>query len=414
MAAGTQNYSYTAIDGGGAKKSGVIEAASQDAAIAQLAAEGRFVVEIKAGGSKAAASGNSAAGGLFGPRRVAPSKQELSLFSRRMADLATAGLPLDRVIQVIIEQTENILLREVAEEALNDVRSGTPVSHALARHPKYFPEIYTQTLRAGEASGQFGEVASRLADFQETEVMRRSQIVGALTYPAVLAGVALSVVVFLVTFVMPKLTALFKDMHADLPASTKILLAMTDFVQNNWIVCIIVIVGTIVGSRLYFATPGGAYQRDRFMLHAPVIGPVIMKSTISRFARVLGTLVFGGVSILEALEIAGLSAGNRVFQVSAREVEREVRAGRPIAEAMRDAGAFPPVLTHMVAIGEETGDLPTMLSRVSSSLDFEVDTGMRRLVALAEPIIVLAMGSFVGFVVLSVLLPIFETQNNIK
>ena len=150
------------------------------------------------------------------------------------------------------------------------------------------------------------------------------------------------------------------------------------------------------------------------MLHAPVVGPVIMKATISRFARVLGTLVFGGVSILEALEIAGLSAGNRVFHRSAKEVEREVRAGRPIAEAMRDAGAFPPVLTHMVAVGEETGDLPKMLSRVSDSLDFEVDTGMRRLVALVEPIIVLTMGSFVGFVVLSVLLPIFQAQDLVK
>jgi type II secretory pathway component PulF len=174
------------------------------------------------------------------------------------------------------------------------------------------------------------------------------------------------------------------------------------------------IVGIVVLSQWYLRTPGGSYQRDKFLLHAPVIGPVVQKATVSRFARVLGTLVFGGVPILEALEIAGLSAGNRVFHVSAREVEKEVRAGRPIAEAMRDAGAFPPVLTHMVAIGEETGDLPKMLGRVSDSLDFEVDTGMRRLVSLVEPIIVLTMGAFVGFVVLSVLLPIFEAQNTVK
>jgi type II secretory pathway component PulF len=141
---------------------------------------------------------------------------------------------------------------------------------------------------------------------------------------------------------------------------------------------------------------------------------VITKATISRFARVLGTLVYGGVPILEALEIAGLSAGNRVFQRSAQEVEGEVRAGRPIAEAMRDTGSFPPVLTHMVAIGEETGDLPRMLERVSRSLDFEVDTGMRRLVSLVEPVIVLSMGAFVGFVVLSVLLPIFQAQQVVK
>jgi type II secretory pathway component PulF len=154
--------------------------------------------------------------------------------------------------------------------------------------------------------------------------------------------------------------------------------------------------------------------RDRLLLRAPLIGPVVTKATISRFARVLGTLVYGGVSILEALEIAGLSAGNRVFYKNALVVEEEVRAGRPIAEAMADTGAFPPVLTHMVAIGEETGDLPTMLGRVSDSLDFEVDTGMRRLVSLVEPAIVLGMGTFVGFVVLSVLLPIFQAQELIK
>jgi type II secretory pathway component PulF len=145
-----------------------------------------------------------------------------------------------------------------------------------------------------------------------------------------------------------------------------------------------------------------------------VLGPVITKGTVSRFSRVLGTLVHGGVPILEALEIAGLSASNRVFQRSAHAVEEEVRAGRPIAEAMRDAGAFPPVLTHMVAVGEETGELSKMLGRVSDSLDFEVDTGVRRLVALVEPIIVLTLGTFVGFVVLSVLLPIFEAQNLVK
>lgn len=411
-----QVYTYSAVDGAGVKRTGVVEAQSTEAAIAQLAAEGRFVVEIRLGGSAKSGGGESSGGqggGLLG-RKSPPSRQELALFSRRMADLAIAGLPLDRVLQVIIEQTENPVLQDVARESLNDVRGGTPVSHALAKFPKYFPEIYTQTLRAGEASGQFGEVAGRLAEFQEREVARRSEITSALVYPAVLASTALGVVIFLLTFVMPKLTSLFANMGGDLPGATKILLFITNALTSNWIASVGTVVGVIVGTRLYLATEAGAYQRDRFLLHAPIVGPVIMKATISRFARVLGTLVFGGVPILEALQIAGLSAGNRVFLRSAKEVETEVRAGRPIAEAMRDTGSFPPVLTHMVAVGEETGDLPKMLGRVSDSLDFEVDTGMRRLVALVEPIIVLSMGSFVGFVVLSVLLPIFQAQDLVK
>lgn len=400
-------WAYTAIDAAGARKTGVIEAANREAALARLDAEGRFVLELKEGASvKAVAT-------MTGSRRM-PGKQDLALFTRRLADLSGAGLPLDRVLQVVSEQSESVMLREVAEETLNDVRAGSPVSQALAKHPKLFPEVFTQTLRAGEASGQFAEVAGRLADFQEKEVARRSQIVGALVYPAILAGTAVFVVLFLLLFVVPKLSGIFKDLGDKLPLSTKVLLSSTDFITQNWILVLGSIIGLTVGVRLWLATEAGAYARDRFLLKAPMIGPVVTKATISRFARVLGTLVYGGVNILEALEIAGLSAGNKVFQKSAEEVSEEVRAGRPIAEAMRDTAAFPPVLTHMVAIGEETGDLPKMLGRVSDSLDFEVDTGMRKLVSLVEPVIVLGMGTFVAFVVLSVMLPIFQAQETIK
>jgi len=403
-----QTFAYTALDAAGVRRTGVVEAESRDAAVSRLASEGRFVLEIKAGAAKA--NDTSAAAGS----RRAPSRQDLALFSRRMADLSAAGLPLDRVLQVVAEQSENAQLSHVAEATLLDVRGGMPVSQALARHPRLFNEVYTQTLRAGEASGQFAEVAGRLADFQEMEVARRSQVVSALTYPAILTFVAVSVVAFLLSFVVPRLSAVFKDMGGELPFTTRLLLDSTDFLTKNGLFVGGGLVGGIVALRAWFATESGALARDRFFLRAPAVGPVVRKATVSRFARVLATLVYGGVPILEALEIAGLSAGNRVFRKSAVQVQDDVRAGRPIADAMREAGAFPPVLTHMVAIGEETGDLPKMLGRVADSLDFEVDTGMRRLVALVEPVIVLSMAGFVGFVVLSVVLPIFQAQNLVK
>ena len=318
------------------------------------------------------------------------------------------------MLHVVAEQSESATLKRICEEALTDVRSGTPVSQALAKHPKYFNSVFTQTLRAGEASGQFGEVATRLADYQELEVTRKGQIVSAMVYPTLLATTALGVIIFLITFVLPRMAGVFKDMGNDLPLTTKMLLATSDFVIKNWIVLIVAIVGIVGGLKVWFATESGAIARDRFLLSAPIVGPVIRKATVSRFARVLGTLVYGGVPILEALQIAGMSANNRVFLRSAEIVQEEVRTGRPIAEAMRDAGGFPPVLTHMVAVGEETGDVPKMLGRVADSLDFEVDTGMRRLVSLVEPIIVLTMGTVVGFVVLSVLLPIYQAQNLVK
>jgi type II secretory pathway component PulF len=400
-------FNYTALDSSGAKRTGVVEAETREAAIARLATEGRFVTDIaQAGSSGKRHSGHDIHG------KVAA--QDMAVFTRRLADLARAGLPLDRVLHVVGEQSESPVLQAVCAQALEDVRGGLPVSQALAKHPRLFAEVYTQTLRAGEASGQFGEVAARLADLQEKEVSRRSQIVSALVYPAILSMTALAVITFLMTFVIPKLSGVFKDLGGDLPAPTRILIAVAVFIVENWVVVISSIVAVVVGLRVWLGTPGGAFARDKALLNLPVVGPVITKATVSRFARVLGTLVYGGVPILEAIDISGLAAGNRLFAVSAKQVESDVREGRPIAEAMADAGAFPPVLTHMVAIGEETGDLPLMLSRVSDSLDFEVDTGMRRLVALVEPVIVLSMGVFVGYVVVSVLLPIFQAQALVK
>ena len=403
-------FAYTALEPSGKKKTGYVDAASKDAAVAVISAEGRFVVDIR---EQAVQQGTSSTKDL-GKRKGKASKSDLALFSRRLSDLALAGLPLDRVLHVVAEQSESQMLDDVAEQALEEVRGGKPISEALAMHPKLFPPIFCQTLKAGEASGQFGEVAQRLADFQEREVARKSQVVSALIYPAILATTAVGVVIFLMSFVVPKLSGVFHDLGNDLPGSTKLLLAMSNFFQTQYTMIIIGIIAVIIAYRAWSATPAGAYQRDALFLKAPILGPVILKATVSRFARVLGTLLYGGVPILEALELSGLAAGNLLFKKSAEHVLNDVREGRPIAESMRDAGAFPPVLTHMVAIGEETGELPKMLGRVSDSLDFEVDNGMRRLTAMVEPIIVLAMGVIVGFVVLSVLLPIFSAENLVK
>lgn len=400
------SFSYVALEPSGKRKSGIIDAADKDAAIAAVLADGKYVVEIKE--QKASAPAASS----FGRRKI--TRSDLALFTRRMADLAAAGLPLDRVLQVVAEQSESPQLAEISLQALEDVRGGLPVSQALAKFPKQFPPVYTETLKAGEASGQFPEVASRLAEFQEKEVTRRSQVTAALVYPGVLAFMALFVIVFMLTFVVPRLSGVFKDLGSDLPVTTQILLASTSFLTNNYVAILIGLGVAIVLYRGWVATEAGSLARDRFLLRIPVVGKLLTKAVISRYARVLGTLVFGGVPILESLQLAGLAAGNKVFLKTSEGVVDDVRDGRPIHDAMRDSGAFPPVLTHMVAIGEETGDLPKMLGRVSDSLDFEVDNGMRRAVSLVEPLIVVFMGVFVAFVVLSVMLPIYEAQNAIK
>ena len=404
-------FSYTILEPSGKKVQGFFDAASEEAARASLSTDGRYLLEIKSQTSKQ----------TFGSEHTQekkakgnPSKSDLALFTRRLADLAEAGLPLDRVLQVVSEQTENEILTNISIEVLDEVKAGSPVSAALAKHPKFFPEVFTSTLRSGEATGQFGEVAQRLADFQEKEVVRRGKVVSALTYPAILTFVAIAVIIGLLTFVVPALSGTFKELGTNLPISTVILLAVTDFLTKQWYIAVGILVALIVGYRIWIATENGLVTRDALLLKLPIIGKIALRSTVSRFARVLGTLIYGGVPILDALDLAGLAAGNRLFRQSARTVEADVREGRPIAEAMRDTGVFPPVLTHMVAVGEETGDLPKMLARVADSLDFEVDTALTRVTSLVEPIILVVMGVFVGFIVLSIALPIFEAQNLVK
>ncbi|MCE2766464.1 MAG: type II secretion system F family protein [Fimbriimonadaceae bacterium] len=371
-------FAYTVLEPNGQRKSGFLDANTKEAAVQQLTGSGSYLIEIS---ERAAREGFGSRDNQEKKKGGKPAKADVALFTRRLADLADAGLPLDRVLQVVAEQSENQQLTDLAEEALEDVRAGSSVSAALAKHPKVFTPIFTSTLEAGEQSGQFSEVAGRLAEFQEKEVARKSQIVSALIYPSILLFTAVGVVVFILAFVIPKLSTTFAAQGDKLPGSTKLLLAISDFISNQWMLIIGGIVGTVVGLKLYFSTENGAYFRDGLLMRIPVIGKIVTKSTVQR---------------------------------SADEVKLNVREGVPIAQAMRDARAFPPVLTHMVAVGEETGDLPRMLNRVSDSLDFEVDNGLRRATALVEPVIVLVMGGFVAFVVLSVLLPIFNAQDVVK
>ncbi len=399
------SFSYVAYEDSGRKLTGFVDAADSDAAIATMAARGVHVLDIK---EQAGQSTPSVA------RKAKVSRSDLALYTRRLADLASAGLPLDRALQVAGEQSENATLTSVTEEAIRDVRAGIPISEALAKYPKLFPTVFTMTLRAGEASGQFPEVAGRLAEFQQMEVRRRSQLAAAMVYPCILFCSAIVVVAFLILFIVPRLSDVFRDLGNDLPLTTKWLLGFSNFMVHNGLWVLAGIVAAFYSYRAWSSTEQGSLARDKWLLNAPMVGKVVSKSVVSRYARVLGTLVYGGVPILEALRIAGAASGNRVFEANTQRVQNEVREGRRIAEAMKDTGAFSSILVQMVSVGEETGDLPRMLGRVSETLDFEVDNGMQKLTAIVEPAIVLTMGVFVGFVVLSILLPVYQAQGLVK
>jgi type II secretory pathway component PulF len=339
---------------------------------------------------------------------------QILLFTRELADLIDAGLPIDRALSVLVEQTDNDALREMLKVMRNDIRSGEPLSDALRKFPKEFPDLYANMIRAGEVSGQLPEVMTRLADFMEKEAVRKSQVMAALTYPMVLISVAIGAVIFLLVFVIPRLRQVFTELGSNLPAPTKILLGLSSGFANYWYLIIGGIAGVVFLFRMWVSTPAGVRTWDGVRLHAPLFGKLTHKLVMARFVRTLGTLLAGGVPILTAMEICGTAVGNAVTSAAVEDAKNRVKQGETLATALDETHQFLPLVVHMTAVGEETGRLPNMLVRTSDTLDFEVDNTMRRLTSLVEPLVVLLMGGFVGFVVLSILLPIFAANSLVK
>jgi type II secretory pathway component PulF len=330
------------------------------------------------------------------------------VLTRQLADMAAARLPIFRSLSVLIDQADRAALRELVEALRRDVQEGLPLSEALRKHPRQFQDLYVNMVQAGETSGHLDAVLMRLAEFLEKGLRRRSQVLSALMYPAVLVTVAVAVVAFIVGYLIPKLSLLFAEMEQTLPLITRVLLTIANVIGSAWWAIAVVVVVAVVGMRWYVRTERGREAVDLLLLRAPLLGPVWHKMAVSRLARTLGTMLDGGVPILVSLEISGNAVGNRILRRGAEAVREEVREGTRLGAALEHAGVFPPLLVHMTAVGEETGQLPEMMLRVAESLDFEVDSVLGRLTTLLEPFIIIVMGVIVGFIVLAVLLPIFQ------
>ncbi len=336
------------------------------------------------------------------------------LFTRELADLIDAGLPIDRALTVLIEQNDNDALVSMIQGIQGDVRAGNPLSEALRAFPREFPPLYANMIHAGEVSGQLADVMMRLADFLEKEHVRRSQIIAALTYPMVLIGVAVLAVTFLLWFVIPRLEGVFEELGTGLPLPTQILLSSSAFMGKYWWAIVLGMVGGFYAFKAWIATGPGRRTWDGFKLTVPLFGGLTHKVVMARYVRTLGTLLGGGVPILDSMEISSTAVGNSVTGDHVLESRDAVRQGETLSSSMSKTGGFVPLVIHMSAVGEETGRLPGMLVRTADTLDFEVDNTMRRLTSLVEPLVVLFMGGFVGFVVLSILLPIFEANTVVK
>jgi type II secretory pathway component PulF len=333
---------------------------------------------------------------------------DVSILTRQLANLIGGGVPMMSAFAALTGHTENERLRTVLEQMQDEVRGGKSLWEALGEHPDVFPTLYVNMVKAGEASGQLSSVLAWLADYQEKEQARRMQIRGALVYPLVLLSAGLLAIVILITVVVPKFTGMYSEFGQALPAPTVLLLAISGFLAH-WGWAILVGVALLVaGVRRYEKTPSGTLRIDALRLRLPLLGKLTMKSAMSRFARTTTTLMQGGVPLLEALSVVRDVLGNEVLAQATDHAREGMREGERFGERLHATGQFPPLLTHMIGIGEETGDLRNMLNTVANTYDIEVDATLRALVSLLEPIIIVGIGSVMAFVIIAMLLPIFQ------
>ncbi|WP_456433994.1 type II secretion system F family protein [Thermosulfuriphilus sp.] len=333
--------------------------------------------------------------------------KELVVFTRQLATMINAGLPLVQALEALAQQQENKTFKEIIQTIKADVEGGQSLTEALKKH-KCFDNLYTNMVQAGEMGGNLDEVLMRLATYMEKALRLKKKIKGALTYPAIVVSISVIVVTIILLFVIPVFEKMFSDFGKALPLPTQIVIAMSNFVKN-YILAIIggIILGVIIFKR-YYATERGRRQIDALILRLPVFGPLIRKVAVAKFARTLGTLINSGVSIIEALKVAAATAGNKVVEEAILKVRANITEGRSIAEPLEESGIFPHMVVQMVSVGESTGALDTMLNKVAEFFEEEVDATVEALTSMIEPFMIVFLGGTIGGIIVAMYLPIFQ------
>ena len=341
--------------------------------------------------------------------------KDLSRFTRQFSAMNQAGLPLIQCLDILSEQTENKNLAVRIRKISQDIQGGGTLAESMEKHKPVFSELYCQMVRAGEAGGILDTILQRLADYQEAAEALRRKVKGALTYPVMVAIIAAIAVVALMTLVVPVFANMFKDMGGSLPAPTKMVMDVSDFLKANiWWMAILVI-GTVVGVRQAINTnPKARFAWDGLMLKLPLFGDLQRKSAVARFCRTLGTLLSSGVPIIDALTVTAKTSGNVVLEASIYKTVEAISGGQSIADPLRATGVFPPMVIQMIAVGERTGGLSDMLTRVSDFYDTEVEAAVEALTSMLEPLVIVVLGGVIGAVMIAMYLPMFEMAGSIK
>jgi type IV pilus assembly protein PilC len=402
------SFAFKAVDLAGIPAKGEIEASDKKTVASQLRSKGLIVIDIEE--LKPASAGDI----LARFRRV--KADDLVIGTRQLSTMVSSGMSLLRALYVIEEQTENDLLCETWAEVRKDVEAGLAFSDALAKHPDVFNQLYVAMVAAGETGGILESTLQRIADQLEKDAALRRMIKAAMVYPILIAGFAFTVLIALVAFLVPVFEKIFKDFGGELPAITKFTVFLSHMLTGRWYLMIAIVAAVVYAFRTWKKSERGRVQWDKLKLRFPMkIGDIVQKVALARFSRTFSGLIAAGVPMLESIEITGKTSGNAVIEEAMSSVRESVKKGGTIGAPMRDVPeAFPAMVVQMIAVGEETGALETMLSKVADFYEQQVEAAIKALTSILEPVMIMMVGGIVGFIVISMYLPMFKVYDQIK
>jgi type IV pilus assembly protein PilC len=390
-------FQYSAKDNTGRTVVGVVDAPSENEAAVMLHNKAYIVLSLKQVRAKALSASN---------QKV--KLDDLVIFSRQLATMIDAGIPLVQALSILSEQVDNKALKSVVLTVRQDIEAGMSFCDALAKHPQVFSELFINMSRAGEASGMLDEVLDRLASYLEKTASLTRKVKSSLVYPAVVVTMAFAITAVLLVKVVPTFSGIFATMGGQLPLPTQILIMISDIARKYIFVALLVMGGFAYLFKWYISTPKGAYNFDAFQLKVPVLGTLFQKVAVAKFSRTFSTLVKSGVSVLNALDIVGKTAGNKVVEEAVAGCRIAVRDGEPIATPLQRSKVFPPLVCRMIGVGEQTGQLEKMLTKIADFYDDQVDTAVAGMTSLIEPLVICLLGTLIGGIVIALFLPIFK------
>lgn len=404
-------FEYRALDAKGKNIKGIVDADSESQARTKLRSQGRYPVSIAVSRSKHSTSGSKSGLGLGFFERV--KSEEISVMTRQLATLMGAGIPLVQALDSLVEQTRNAVLKKVIAQVKGAVNEGNTLTNALAEHPKLFSPIFINMVRAGEASGALDIVLERLADFGEKQEALKGRLRAALVYPVFMAVIGSAILFILITYIVPNITQVFNEMDKVLPLPTLFLINLSDFLKMYWWACLLFMALVITGLRFFILQPTGRSWWDFLKLKMFIVGPVVQKVILARFSSTLGSLLESGVGLMTSMQIVRTLVNNVHVARVIDDAMVQIQKGQTMTSALSDSEWFPPMFVQMIAVGEQSGSLETMLDKVARAYEREVETAIMGMTSLIEPLMIAVMGLAVGFIVLSILLPIFEMNQMI-